>query len=304
MSEKDYSRLLQPFKRTLKQLLLELDFFLEDVGLLNIYSVESRIKSYRKAISKAQRLGIPVEELQDLVGIRIVVATKYEVEIIKRFFTRQVDSKDAVIERNQTVRKKDGYRSTHLVVQYKGRYSRSMHPSRVEAQIPTIFEHAFNFLSRAWLYNSEKSYSEDWKKRFEALSEGLEKIDQESSFLHTEVIDSSVCKDGSEPLSPLSYQHIVWKEFEEKIPLEYAVDACRYYTDLGCKSIAELRSFFRRPDINGLWEEFSAISENVKDSAFSNICTKEAFWQLFGTRPHKAKDVIKMLSNKQRPKLT
>ena len=296
MNEKNYSQLVKPFKRTLSHLLLEFDFFLEDVGPLNIYSVESRIKSYRKAISKAQRLGISVEELQDIAGVRIVVATKYEVEIIKRFFTRQADSKDAVIEKNQAVSKKDGYRSTHLVIQYRGRYSRSMHPSRVEAQIPTIFEHAFNFLSRAWVYNSDKSYSDGWKDRFEALAEGLEKFDRESSFLHTEVIHSSVCKDGNEPLSPLSYQHIVWKQFGEKIPLEHAVDACRYYTDIGCKSIAELTSFFQRSDIYGLWEEFSAVSSGI-NSAFSDICTKEAFWKLFGTRPHKAKDVIKMLSN-------
>jgi ppGpp synthetase/RelA/SpoT-type nucleotidyltranferase len=298
MNEKDYSQLLKPFKRTLSQLLLEFDFFLEDIGPLNIYSVESRIKSYRNAISKAQRLGKPVEELQDIAGLRIVVATKNEVEIIKRFFTRQADKKDVIIERNQTINKKDGYRSTHLVIQYKGHCARSMYPSRVEAQIPTIFEHAFNFLSRAWVYNSDKSYSNDWKVRFEALAEGLEKFDRESSFLHREVIASSVCKDGNEPLSPLSYQHIVWNEFREKIVLEHAVDACRYYTDIGYKSIAELTGYFRRTDINSLWEEFSTVSPGI-DSAFSDICTKEAFWELFGTRLHKAKDVIKMLRNKK-----
>jgi hypothetical protein len=86
-------------------------------------------------------------------------------------------------------------------------------------QLQTIFEHAFNFISRAWVYKSNKSFSRDWHSKFKMLSEELRKLDKIATQLHNKVVDSSANEIDTDPLSPLSYQRIVYSIFQEKIPI-------------------------------------------------------------------------------------
>lgn len=278
-----YEAMIEPHRRALERLALELDFFVRDVGNLNLFSVSNRIKQYERAATKSALLGIPIDALDDLAGLRVVVGTLAEVPIVMRFLTRQEVSNDLKIVKNHQVDHGSGYRATHVVVEKPSDYQASVFPGRVEVQIHTIFQHAFNFLSRNWSYKQPWQVSSEWSADFAEMSRLLTEIDYLAHALHLRQAEFQDATDES-VLTPHSYQAIVKWEFGEDIAVEDAVDACRMYVDLGYRTNAHLRRHFRDSRIVNLYatlERRAAISES---SAIIARMGRSGFWGLFGVR--------------------
>lgn len=297
MNEADYNRFLSHHSRALEELLINLNYFIEDVEQLNVFSVTHRLKSYKSAFTKSTNLNIPIKELQDLAGIRIVVATKNEIDVVSRFFTRQEYSKDITIESDRYISKKNGYRARHIIFEYKGSYNRSMYPAKIEAQLQTIFEHAFNFISRAWIYKSSKSFSENWEEGFYELSKNLALINSQANELHTEVIRSSIQIDSEEPLSPYSYKLIVKQIFDINIAISDAVDACRYFVDIGYTTNKLMKRFYEDENIMKLYNSFKELYELTKDKFCESIINTSLyqFYDIFGVRYTASLDTLEKL---------
>lgn len=278
-----YEAMIEPHRRALERLALELDFFVRDVGNLNLFSVSNRIKQYERAVTKSALLGIPIDALDDLAGLRVVVGTLAEVPIVMRFLTRQEVSNDLKIVKNHQVDHGSGYRATHVVVEKPSDYQASVFPGRVEIQIHTIFQHAFNFLSRNWSYKQPWQVSSEWSADFAEMSRLLTEIDYVAQALHLRQAEFQDATDES-VLTPHSYQAIVKWEFGEDIAVEDAVDACRMYVDLGYRTNAHLRRHFRDSRIVNLYatlERRAAISES---SAIIAKMGRSGFWGLFGVK--------------------
>lgn len=105
MNVTKYFKFRQPYERTLRQIILELEFFLQEVAGVSVYSVQQRLKSFESASEKARRLDLPMGELHDIAGIRIVLATAAEAEVVARFFYRKADSKDLLIKFDRQIAK-------------------------------------------------------------------------------------------------------------------------------------------------------------------------------------------------------
>lgn len=283
LSLASYEAMVESHRRALKRLALEWDFFVRDVGNLNVFSVSARVKQYERAVAKSELLGIPIDALDDLAGLRIVVGTLAEVPIVMRFLTRQEVSNDLKIVKSGQIDRETGYRATHVVVEKRSDYQASVFPGRVEVQIHTIFQHAFNFLSRNWSYKQPWQVSPEWLDEFAELSRLLTAIDHKAYALHLRQADFQVAIEES-ALTPRSYQAIVKSEFGEDIAVEDAVDACRMYVDLGYRTNAYLRQHFRDPRIADLYafvERRAAVSET---SAIFAKMGRSGFWSSFGVR--------------------
>lgn len=278
-----YEIIVEPHRRALKTLELEWDFFIRDVRELNLFSVSSRIKQYDRAVMKASHLGIPVSELDDLAGLRIVVGTLIEIPIVMRFLTRQEVSKDLKIIKNRQIDREAGYRATHVVIEKRSNYHSSVFPGRVEVQIHTIFQHAFNFLSRNWSYKQAWQTSPEWTAKFTELSHLLSSIDQAAQELHLSQIQLQGAIDAA-TLTPNSFQLIVKSEFGDDIPIEDAVDACRMYVDLGCKTNTDLRQHFRDSRVEELYVLVQNKAVTSGKSGPISEMSRYMFWISFGTR--------------------
>ncbi len=286
MTESEYKEMLRPHTRAVRQLLTDFDFFIEDIGPINLFAVSSRLKEYESATRKARRLGMPIEELQDLAGMRIVVATRHEVDVVARFFYREQDSKDLELESDEQLSRETGYQARHIVSVVQPRYTRSVHPARVETQLMTVLQQAFNFMSRAWVYKSDSALSPKWQSRFRELAENLRNQNKLANALHTEVIQSDSTLTDTAQLTPLSYQRLVRKVFAEDISLDEAVDSCRMMVDIGCRTNGTVRSFFEDARVEQLRREFSTSPSSVATSWRDIVekMPKHAFWLMFGTR--------------------
>lgn len=286
MEHPEYDRFVRPHRRAIRQILLDLEFFQEDMGQLNIFSISGRVKDYDSAMRKSRQLKLPVQKLQDIAGIRIVTSTETEVDLVAQFFYRQQGSKDVEINLDQRISRPDGYRARHIVFVYRPRYTRSMFEATVEAQLLTICEHAFNFLSRAWVYKSAESMPTEWQKQFILVSGNLRTVDRTVNQLHAEVVSSANVMADDCTLTPLSYQRIVDSVFKEKISLSDAVDSCRYVVDLGIRTNGALRSFFQNPRIRAMRDQLltsqAPFAKTWREGAAS--LSYHGFWLFFGCR--------------------
>ena len=282
ISEKHYKRLIEPHRRALEKLRLELEFFLEDVGTIDIYKIQSRIKFWESASRKSSVISVPIEELDDIAGLQVIVGTQNEIPVLERFLTRQEYGNDLKILKKHKLYKPDGYRALHIVVELKGHYQTSIYPGRVEIQLQTVFEHAFNFLSRSWKYKQQHETSSAWDDRFVQLSEKLRAIENDASELHTH-LTKFIIDDENSLLTPHSYKILVQQEFGEDGTLSDAVDSCRFYSGIGYKTNGQLRQFFQNPEIQDL---YNRIALNQSNQAIRHILRmgKTGFWILFGTR--------------------
>lgn len=283
MTPANYDFVIEPHRRALRILELEFDFFVRDINNLNLFSVNGRIKQYERAMTKASLLGIPVQDLDDLAGLRIVVGTLAEIPIVMRFLSRQEDSKDLKIVKSRQIDRESGYRATHVIVEKSSSYHSSVFPGRIEVQIHTIFQHAFNFLSRNWSYKQPRQVLPEWLSEFKELSCLLSSLDLAAQKLHLSQAQDQEAID-TVALTPHSLQLIAKSEFGEEISIESAVDACRMYVDLGYKTNADLRQHFRDPRIEDL---YTLLQKRAATSGKSDPITKMsryAFWSMFGTR--------------------
>jgi ppGpp synthetase/RelA/SpoT-type nucleotidyltranferase len=282
MTELEYKQLLRPLIRAVRQLLTEIDFFLEDISPINVFSITSRLKDYGSATRKARQLGVPVENLQDLAGIRVVVAAQGEVDVVARFFHRGKESDDLKVEADQRLSRKSGYRARHIIVVMKPRYTRSVHPARIEIQLMTVLQHAFNFMSRAWVYRLSCSLPSQWQSGFRDLGKGLRGLDRLAGTLHAEVMKSASSLDDMAALTPISYQQLVKKVFGEDLSLDDAIDSCRFMVDLGCRTNGAVRSFFEDDSIEQLRQKFRTVPGRA--AALRGLAeTKHTFWLMWGT---------------------
>lgn len=300
MDTEEYLNLLEPHKRALAQLKLDLEFFLRDVGTIDVFSIQSRMKTLVSAAQKSTRLNIRIDELDDLAGIRIIVGTQNEIPVIERFFTRQECGNDLIVAKKNEYQRKSGYRATHLVVQLKSHYQRSMHEGRVEIQLQTVFGSAFNYLSRSWRYKANYQMGKKWDAKFMELSNVLVKLESLANELHAEVVEAMSLEDSS-ALTPHTFRVIAKNIFGESISYNDAVDNCRWYTELGCKTNGHLKAFFERADVRELYEY---VTHKARTSqVLAQLCSmgKTNFWGVFGARINYpgTREFIESLANNQ-----
>jgi putative GTP pyrophosphokinase len=281
MEPEDYRKLIRPYRRVLDQLGTDLKYFLEDIGTTAVFVVESRIKTYESAVAKAHRFNKEIRELYDLAGLRVVVGTSADVEIVKRFFEQKSLLKDLTIELDKFASYSTGYRSTHLVLSFPGHYTRSAHSTKVEVQIPTILQHAFNFLSRLWAYKTDADPGKEWQGRFAKLAARLHRLDGDVAALQSGAV-SAAAQVGDSPMTPHTYQDVAREVFGEVVDLRSAVDSTRLLYDAGVVTCADLRAFFLHPAIWFVWHRFSELATAGSPFAKTMTSSHVAFWETVG----------------------
>ena len=290
-----YSRLLQPYRRALVRLRLDLDFFLEESGPIIVVSVDHRTKSFERAAEKAQRLGINLSELDDLAGFRVVCGTQLDAKLLGHFFRNGLRGTSFNVLKDSTITRKDGYRGRHLVIEVPENHTGTWQPCRIEIQIHTALQNAFNRLSRAWLYSSRRALSEDLQSRFQAFAKKLSELDEVASNLQTELFSAAEGTRDDDSLTPLGYQVVLREVFQEESDEENAIWHTLYYRRCGIETCGELRGFFGRSDMLQLYDEWRASCAG-DDPSLALAESKGMFWQACGTRMEWAKEFLKSRS--------
>ena len=184
-----------------------------DANNIKTHSVLSRIKSFESYFAKVRRKDIvePLKEVIDLVGIRIVVLLRSDLErvakIIREYFV--VITEDNKIDNQETA--SFGYMSNHFVVKLKDSYTGPRYDLLreliCEIQIRTIAMDAWATISHYLDYKTDHDVPTELKKDFYALSGLFYVADTHFEFFYKSKVDSRAST-GSQMSSKSDYEGV------------------------------------------------------------------------------------------------
>ena len=165
---------------------------------IQIHSISYRIKDYesciRKLTLKPERYQ-SIQELMDLLGVRIITYFPDDVDKVARVIKREfeIDQENSIDKRKSLRPNQFGYLSLHFItslskqreklIEYR-RHKRK----RFELQIRTILQHAWAEIEHDLGYKAYSSIPETVKRRFFRLAGSLELADEEFERLREEIL--------------------------------------------------------------------------------------------------------------------
>ncbi len=189
--KKELSR-YEKFTNKLKNLIIEL---LQKHNI-EIAQIESRTKSVESFVEKIKRKDYsnPLEEITDLVGIRIITYYKEDVdkigEIIKKEF--EVDWGNSIDKAQTLDPDRFGYLSVHYVVSLSSSRKeltewKDFKNIKAEIQVRTVLQHAWAAIDHKLRYKTAKEVPKNLRRQLFRLSALLELADEEFSSLRERI---------------------------------------------------------------------------------------------------------------------
>ena len=157
---------------------------------IKIHTLESRTKSigsfHEKITRPGKRYNDPINELSDLIGLRVITYYMDDVPLICDLFKEEfhVYSEECIDKQVGYNANEFGYISVHLVISLKE--PRSKLPEwtlfagkKVEVQVRTVLQHSWAAISHALQYKHENDVPDALKRRLFRLAGLFELVDEE-----------------------------------------------------------------------------------------------------------------------------
>lgn len=182
-----YDDVVGTAERFRSRLLQEIEELLRQVGVVLAIPIESRVKTFDSVQQKIRRLELSCQtasELDDLVGLRLILLFKRDVDSVCHALAQTFDilrTEDTGIRLGQT---EFGYQSIHIQLQAPAAW-RAL-PSfalfsdlTAEVQVRTISQHAWAAASHVLQYKHEAAIPAPVRRSIHRVSAFLETVDLE-----------------------------------------------------------------------------------------------------------------------------
>lgn len=187
----NYEKWYDENKHLYKNFEIKIKDLIEDILVneeINYSSVFSRIKSKDSFIQKIENKEYenPLNEITDVIGIRIVVYTNTDVEIVSRLIEDEflIDEENSMNKSDIMKVNEVGYLSVHYIAELKEKHFEiatfknfESKDIKFEIQIRTVLQHAWAEIEHDQNYKYKGELPQDLKRKFNILAGGLELID-------------------------------------------------------------------------------------------------------------------------------
>lgn len=142
---------------------------------IKVHSIESRVKDLTSFVGKiaSDKYKDPIEDIADIVGIRIVTLFKSNLSDIETILAEEfhvVSKDDKTLSENSVL----GYRSIHYICTIKNEYTGPRYKNitgvKFEIQVRTICMHAWSSVSHYLDYKGDWDVPKELKESLRALS--------------------------------------------------------------------------------------------------------------------------------------
>ncbi|RYM04580.1 GTP pyrophosphokinase family protein [Sporolactobacillus sp. THM7-7] len=191
----EWNVFLAPYKQAVDELKVKLRGYrdLYDIASKNspIEFVTGRVKPVASILDKAKRKGIPLDQLntqmQDLAGVRVMCQFVDDIMKVVELIRSRTDM-TVVEERDYiTEKKKSGYRSYHVVVQYPVQTTSGEKKILVEIQVRTLAMNFWATIEHSLNYKYKGNIPMDVKSRLLRAAEAAFRLDEEMSQIREEI---------------------------------------------------------------------------------------------------------------------
>ena len=172
---REYEQKLPRFERIKDEIAKRLQYGISEKKIW-VDSVHGRVKGLDSFMEKRQRKDLqdPFQEINDIVGIRVICLYRDDIEKIKNVVSATFD----VISDDDKTESRDvdrfGYSGSHIIARLGNEQNASLQQSlrdlRFEIQIRTIAQHAWASISHHLFYKQSDEIPEDQERDFHALS--------------------------------------------------------------------------------------------------------------------------------------
>ncbi|WP_026479840.1 GTP pyrophosphokinase family protein [Ahrensia sp. 13_GOM-1096m] len=241
---------------------------------IEFVSIENRIKTRDSCALKIKTKSYkdPAREMQDIVGVRIVVHfidnLQVFIELIKETF--QIDEKNSYEENGGLGTDRVGYRSSHFVCTFDPKrceleeYS-GFRKIQFEIQIRTILQHAWAELAHDRSYKLDGGLPKKIRREVNLYAGMLEIADRNFSKIITD-IEEYKKKITTQPIQKQEIDSFTLKKFLNEAAIKFNIDLveeaakvdeklAEEVRDFGIKDISELANIFDEIALEAMSEE-------------------------------------------------
>lgn len=206
----DWEAFLAPYHQAVEELKIKLKGirrqYRQEGKHAPIEFITGRVKTPESILEKMEVRSIPKDELlegvQDIAGIRIMCQFVEDIFEVVRLLKQRNDF-NIIIERDYIKNKKrSGYRSYHLVLEYPVQRVQGEQILLVEIQIRTLAMNFWATIEHSLNYKYRGEYPEIIHERLERAAEAAFLLDEEMSQIREEIQEAQFiftkCKDQRE----------------------------------------------------------------------------------------------------------
>ncbi len=198
MEIQEWRKFLIPYDQAVQELLVKFQNIILEYRNLGKYSpvelVTGRVKSISSILEKMGKNQIPFEQLEDrmsdIAGIRIICQFVEDIERVVALIRNRKDMEITEETNYVAHRKKSGYRSYHIIINYPVYTVFGQKTVRAEIQIRTLGMNFWSTIEHSLSYKYRGELPTDVRERLQKASEASFDMDKEMSAIREEIIDA------------------------------------------------------------------------------------------------------------------
>ncbi|OPJ55936.1 GTP pyrophosphokinase [Alkalithermobacter paradoxus] len=196
----EWKSLLTPYEYAVEELKVKFKNIRNELKGGGEYSpiefVTGRVKKVASIISKAKRLGVAMDEIEekieDIAGIRIMCQFVEDIYTVTSLIRSRNDM-EVVYEKDYINNyKESGYRSYHVIIKYPIQTAAGSKDILAEIQIRTLAMNFWATIEHSLRYKYDHFMPEDIAKRLRRAADAAFLLDQEMSEIREEIMKAQV----------------------------------------------------------------------------------------------------------------
>lgn len=196
MDGRDWGSFLLPYAQAVEELKVKFKTLRIELKKREEYSpiefVTGRIKRISSILDKAQRLAVPMDQLEqgieDIAGIRIMCQFVDDIHRVADLIRHRQDMKVVYEKDYITNYKESGYRSFHMIIQYPVQTALGQKPILGEIQIRTLAMNFWATIEHSLNYKYKDSLPDAVRERLKTAAEAAFVLDNEMSSIRQEIL--------------------------------------------------------------------------------------------------------------------
>ncbi|KDR95667.1 putative GTP pyrophosphokinase [Peptoclostridium litorale DSM 5388] len=238
MELREWKTILTPYEFAVEELKVKFKNIRKELKANGEYSpiefVTGRVKKISSIISKAEKLGVSLDEveekIEDIAGIRIMCQFVEDIYTVVSLIKSREDMK-IVYEKDYIKNyKASGYRSYHVILEYPFQTAKGLKTVIAEVQIRTLAMNFWATIEHSLKYKYDQGVPKDLASRLSRAGDAAFLLDQEMSEIRDIIVRAQVMfemksiaikdiLDGIQELNSLGYSHeaVTFQEKFDKI---------------------------------------------------------------------------------------
>ena len=193
-----WREILMPYDVAVKELVQKFEHLMHEYRSRGMYSpieqVCGRVKTISSILEKAQKKKISVNEIEDhlldIAGVRIICQFVEDIEKVVELIRNRTDM-EVVSEKDYINHMKDsGYRSYHIIVNYKVQMLTGEREVKVEIQVRTLAMNFWATIEHSLQYKYKKNIPDHIREKLSNAAEAIIVLDNEMSSVRSEIMDA------------------------------------------------------------------------------------------------------------------